>query len=69
MKFRHSILGDMKTKGNSFSEESGRGAGFTGKVLQFRWQETGIPGNEPVTSCKVLLCSVYSSRKVARLQD
>lgn len=31
MKFRHSILGDMKTKGNSFSEESGRGQDLLGK--------------------------------------
>lgn len=55
MKFRHSILRDMKTKGKQPQWGKWQGAGFTGEELQSRWQEMGILGGDLGQShCSVL---------------
>lgn len=46
MKFRRSILRDMKTKGKQPQGGKWQGAGLTGGELQSRWQKAGTLGGD-----------------------
>lgn len=68
MKFRHVLFSEMwKQRGKKASVGKVVGAGFTGKELWSRWQETRIPASALIQ--RHSSASVYSPRKVTGLQQ